>query len=204
MTANVGVIGRARVGKDTAGAWLVENRGYVRVSFADPLKEAALRLDPIIEVRTDRDEYSDLYEYNVGLRWVVEEHGWEHAKTDFPEVRRILQELGMTIRALDPDFWLRAALTKVTEANDAGSPVVITDVRFPNEADSLRRAGFHLLYVDRPGVPHLDHASEGALTADDAGWVIENTSDIEDFLTDVEVFAHHVERRAVVDARLNT
>ncbi|CAO0836096.1 Adenylate kinase OS=Streptomyces microflavus OX=1919 GN=Smic_81130 PE=4 SV=1 [Streptomyces microflavus] len=46
---NVGIIGRARVGKDAAGQWLVDNRGYRRIGFADPLKEAALKLDPLIE-----------------------------------------------------------------------------------------------------------------------------------------------------------
>lgn len=172
MAGNVGIIGRARVGKDTAGAWLVENRGYVRVGFADPIKEAALRLDPVV----DTDE--------VGGQWLrlseaVDMMGWERAK-EFPEVRRILQEYGMTIRATDPDFWLRTALNKVKAANDAGRPVVITDVRFPNEADSLRRAGFHLLYVDRPGVPHLNHASEGALTWEDADYTLYNDGSVDD------------------------
>ncbi|MFD4699773.1 deoxynucleotide monophosphate kinase family protein [Streptomyces niveus] len=182
---NVGIIGRARAGKDTAGAWFVENRGYKRVSFADPLRELALKLDPIVEVDSDGDYYR--------LAENVCEFGWEAAKGDL-EVRRTLQELGAGVRAIDPDFWLRTALAKVTEANENGQPVVITDVRYPNEAESLRRAGFHLVYIDRPGVPHLDHESEGALTAEDAGYAILNDGEIDDFLTMVELFAYRVEQ----------
>ncbi|MFE7624231.1 hypothetical protein [Streptomyces sp. NPDC057509] len=189
---NIGITGRARVGKDTAGRWLVENRGYRRVALADPLKEAALRLDPIIQVETALDEYSEKYNYNVGLRWVVDDHGWEGAKDKFPEVRRILQELGASIRAIDEDFWLRAAMAKVQAANEAGVPCVITDVRYPNEAASLKRAGFHLLHIDRPGVPQLDHESEGALTSADADYALVNDGTQELFLAKLQIAVSHI------------
>jgi hypothetical protein len=183
---NVGIIGRARVGKDTAGAWLVDNRGYRRIGFADALKDAALTLNPIIADHGD-DMGPDYYR----LSDIVRDYGWEQAKESH-EVRRTLQELGMAIRAIDSEFWLRAALAKVTEANESGVPAVITDVRFPNEADRLRRAGFHLVYIDRPGVPQLDHASEGALTAEDADYIVRNTSDLTTFVGKVEVVANRI------------
>ncbi|MFF9525370.1 hypothetical protein ACF1DV_25825 [Streptomyces achromogenes] len=178
---NIGIIGRARVGKDTAGSWFVEQRGYRRVALADPLKEAALRLDPIVGTDTDvlvgeGDRLADVVGY-----W-----GWERAK-EVPEVRRILQELGAAMRAIDEDFWLRQALKATQEANDAGVPVVITDVRYRNEAESLRRSGFHLVYIQRPGVPNLDHESEGALTPADADDYIHNAGTLDEFLRLVEV-----------------
>lgn len=168
---NIGIIGRARVGKDTAGKWLVDNRGFRRVAFADALKEAALRADPIVEV----DNVGDYYR----LTETVADFGWEAAKEDY-EVRRILQEFGAAMRAVDEDIWIRPVLAKVMEANDAGVPCVVTDVRYPNEAASLKRAGFYLIHIDRPGVPQLDHESEGALTADDATHRIWNDGDLDD------------------------
>lgn len=183
---NIGIIGRARSGKDTAGRYFVEQHGYRRVAFADPLKEAALRLDPIVEHKSDEvwDLVYDEWELvrtdidSVHLSAVVADNGWERAKDD-PEVRRILQELGMAMRAVDEEIWIRAALAKACEANDAGVPVVITDVRLRNEAESLKRAGFHLLHIDRPGVPQLDHESEGALGAADADFQISNHGSVE-------------------------
>ncbi|MFE5093228.1 hypothetical protein ACFRCI_23425 [Streptomyces sp. NPDC056638] len=186
---NIGIIGRARVGKDTAGQWLVDNRGYRRVSFADPLKEAALKVDPII--------CPDGWPYHDGpvhLSQMVAGMGWEAAKDTYPEVRRFLQELGAAVRAEDPEFWLRIALRLVTKANEDGVPCVITDVRYPNEAESLRRAGFHLVYIDRPGVPQLNHESEGALTEEDADYLIHNDGDRAHFLREVENFYGKVER----------
>ncbi|OSC76518.1 hypothetical protein B5180_01815 [Streptomyces sp. BF-3] len=190
---NIGIIGRARVGKDTAGQWLVDNRGYRRIGFADPLKEAALKLDPI--VGTDD---SDLCVEGERLSDVVGFWGWERAKEE-PEVRRILQELGAAVRAIDEDFWLRAAMRRVQEANESGVPAVITDVRYPNEAASLRRAGFHLVYIERPDVEQLVHESEGALGPEDATYYIRNKNgDLPGFLEDVEFVADNI---AAIESR---
>ncbi|MFE5159142.1 hypothetical protein ACFRNT_11520 [Streptomyces sp. NPDC056697] len=178
---NIGILGRARSGKDTAGRWLVENRGYNRVAFADPLREAALKLDPWIVHEGDY-AYSD---WKERLSETVADNGWERAKETL-EVRRLLQQLGHSIRTLDEDFWLRQALKTADEASErTGLPCVITDVRYPNEVAALRERGWHLVYIDRPGVEQLDHPSE-RLTWPDADYVIHNDSDLSHFLREVE------------------
>ncbi|MEV7250222.1 hypothetical protein [Streptomyces cyaneofuscatus] len=177
---NIGIIGRARVGKDTAGQWLVSNRGYRRIGFADPLKEAALKLDPIVYHRWEGDQH-----VAMRLARVVRNCGWEMAK-EIGDTRRILQELGAAVRAIDEDFWLRAAMRRVQEANEAGVPAVITDVRYPNEAASLKRAGFHLVYIERPDVEQLVHESEGALGFDEADYYIHNGGSISGLLHQME------------------
>ncbi|GAA1064683.1 hypothetical protein [Streptomyces asiaticus] len=177
---NIGILGRARSGKDTAGRWLVENRGYNRVAFADPLREAAWKIDPYITLNdwpTFARRLSDK---------VAGPNSWDRAKDEYPEVRRILQNLGSAIRELDPDFWLRQALKTADEASErTGLPCVITDVRYPNEVAALKARGWHLVYIDRPGVPQLDHPSE-RLTEDDADYVIRNTGNLAYFHEGVE------------------
>lgn len=183
---NIGIIGRARTGKDTAGKWLVDNRGFRRVAFADALKEAALKVDPIIGTDTD-----DLVVEGARLGETVRFWGWERAK-EIGDTRRFLQELGAAVRDIEEDFWLRAAMRKVMEANDDGVPCVITDVRYPNEAESLKRAGFHLVYIERPGVPQMDHASENSLTADDAEFRIWNDGGMPQLHAAVEALTEHI------------
>ncbi|MFJ9694935.1 hypothetical protein [Kitasatospora sp. NPDC101183] len=183
---NIGIIGRARVGKDTAGAWLVRERGYERVAFADPLKDAALQLNPLLW----EDPCSSS---EIRLADSVDRYGWEQAKNNWVEVRRILQELGAAVRAIDPEFWLRAALCLADEVNEKSArPVVITDVRYANEAAALRARGWHLLYVDRPGVPHLVHESEGALGPEDADYTIMNAGSVVDLESAVQLFHKRV------------
>ncbi|MFD7539559.1 hypothetical protein [Streptomyces sp. NPDC059819] len=157
-------MGRARSGKDTAAARLVQRHAFVRVAFADPLRESAMALDPI--VGADASAYGAL---PIRLSDLVKRYGWERSKSEFPEVRRTLQRLGEAVRENDPDYWLRLALDKIRTADRWGIPVVVTDCRYPNEFDALRDAGALLVRVDRPSLDeHQDqtagHISETALT----------------------------------------
>lgn len=177
----IGIIGRARTGKDTLGARLVRTHGFGRVAFADALKDVALILNPIVAPELAGSRLAD----------VVAAHGWDGAK-DLPEVRRVLQHLGQGVRAVDREFWVRAALHRAEDVAAEGHPVVFTDVRYENEARAVRDAGFALVHIDRPGVPRLTHESEGALDADDADYVITNDGTLADLHAHADMIAGHV------------
>ncbi|QDY79802.1 hypothetical protein [Streptomyces qinzhouensis] len=142
---HVALIGRAGSGKDTVGEHLVARFQFFRVAFADPLKTLALDLDPIVS--NEPTGYGPL---SLRLSDVVRRDGWDRAK-QLPEVRRLLQRTGQALRDRDPDVWLRPLLDKITVADRWNVPVVITDVRYRNEADALRKRGALLVQVDRPG-----------------------------------------------------
>ncbi|MDX2390195.1 hypothetical protein NJL88_08970 [Streptomyces sp. DK15] len=158
---HIALMGRARSGKDTVAARLVRNWAFTRVAFADPLKGVALRLNPIIPTTTG---------VHVRLKSLVSDVGWEYAKDNYPEVRRVLQTAGQTVRELDPDFWINLACDKVDVADTWNLPVVVTDVRYPNEADALKARGFLLARIKRVSVTgnfltgeNGSHESETAL-----------------------------------------
>ena len=180
----VGLIGKKRVGKDTFAATLVEEFGFARVAFADPLKDMALTIDPIIQP-------GDEFRLAEGLRELVEDEGWEVVKDAHPEARRFLQRLGDGVRQFDPEFWLRAGMARADDmraglgATPSGDwdpefrPVVITDVRYPNEAAAIRVAGGILVRIVRPGVDDGDtHASETALDDYDADLTVNNAGSL--------------------------
>lgn len=149
---NIALSGKAGSGKDTVAAYLVEEHGFTRLALADPLKEMAEIIDPIV---------SHVAGEPVRLTRLLELHGWDRAKTVFPEVRRLLQQVGQTVRHRDPDFWLRALYGA---AERVAGPIVVTDVRYPNELASLQRAGFTAVRITRPEIqPVRDHDSETAL-----------------------------------------
>ncbi|UIW13508.1 deoxynucleoside monophosphate kinase [Arthrobacter phage Lizalica] len=178
----IGLIGKKRTGKDTFAAKLVRDHGYVRVALADPLREAALALDPIMGtfplnvegiVRTREWRLSD----------VIEELGWEKAKDYIPEVRRTLQRLGTeSIRSLDDQFWIRTAFQRIDALRAEGKPVVVTDVRYPNEADAIRDATGYLVRIVRDLPDDGDaHASEKAMDDYREHLRVPNNTTIEDF-----------------------
>jgi hypothetical protein len=179
---NVGLIGKARSGKDTVAERLGRTFAYTRVAFADPLKDMALRLNPI--VGTDNDTLAVPGER---LRDVVSFWGWERAKDELPEVRRVLQRIGQGVREHDEDFWVRVALRKIDAAAKWNLPVVVTDVRYENEARALRDRGFALFRVTRPASSRVsmtealaEHDSETELDNWATSLTIANTGTLDD------------------------
>jgi hypothetical protein len=197
----IGLLGHKRAGKDTFASRLIEEHGYARVAFADPLKEAALALDPI--VYTFVGGPYDGVQYR--LADLVAQRGWERAK-EYPEARRILQHLGDAVRLLDPGFWVRAAMARVAELQATemmmsfggtviretrGLPVVITDVRYPNEAEAIREAGGTLVRILRPGADSADdaHSSEHALDDCPVDVITNNTGGLDELFAQADRLA---------------
>ena len=181
---NIGLIGRRRVGKDTVAKILVEQYGYERLAFADPLREAALALNPIVCIGAGEEEWR--------LARVVETIGWEAAKDRYPEVRRILQRLGDEAgrRIHGPDLWVRHMERRLRGAT---GPVVVTDVRYRNEAAVLRGQGFRLVRVVRPVPTSSDpadvagHASETELATYRTDETLVNNGSLDDLARRVAV-----------------
>ncbi|MFF4531452.1 hypothetical protein ACFY1P_19550 [Streptomyces sp. NPDC001407] len=159
---HIALIGRARSGKDTIAARLISRYSYTRIAFADPLKEMVLSLDPIVAY-----EPSGYGPLPTRLSAVVQRFGWERAKDQFPEVRRTLQRSGQAVRDQEPGHWLSLALDKVAVADTWNLPVVVTDCRYPNEAEALRARGFRLVRVLRPGAAGAAPAHESETALDD-------------------------------------
>lgn len=146
-------------GKSEVARVLCEEHGYTRVKFADGLKlmtSAFLAYLGYAHETIDRMIEGDLKEATV------------------PEVgvspRRLMQTLGTEWgrEAVCPDLWVRATMARVNVLRTRGIPVVVDDVRFPNEHAALTEAGAYLVTVYRPDAPRGPghHRSEGTL--DDA------------------------------------
>jgi hypothetical protein len=130
----LGLTGYARHGKDTAAAVLVNEYGFTRVSFADGVRSMALAIDPFITA-------------GIRLSSIVRVGGWEQAKA-VPEVRRLLQKIGTEgVRDhIGYDSWVKAGKVKI---NAIDGPVVITDVRFLNEAQAVLDWGGYMIRLVR-------------------------------------------------------
>lgn len=167
----IGLSGRKRSGKDSLALRLMQEHGFERVAFADPMREMALALDPIISTSFVADaEEEERFGFirSTRLAELVERQGWEAAK-EHPEVRRTLQRLGTEAGrgVLGDTIWIGQAFRRINAILARGASVVVTDVRFLNEAERVRQAGGFVLRIERPGLPLGDlHPSETELD----GW----------------------------------
>jgi len=162
----IGLCGYAGAGKDEVAQILAARYDYQRVAFADTLKTVLYATNP---------SYRDTAAARcLSLARTVDAIGWDGAKKQ-PEVRRMLQDLGAAMRAVDPDVWVIAVWNQTL--GHRGQRYVIPDVRYRNEvrvADTLWR-------IERPGYgPVNDHASETQLDGHPADRTIVNDGSLAD------------------------
>lgn len=162
----IGLNGVARAGKDTVAQILHDLYGYNRVAFADRLRA----------VVHDSNARVDLAGESVDIGAFVDDVGWEQAK-EHMDVRALLQGVGVAAREhLYTDVWVDAAF-----ATAPAGPIVISDMRFPNEYEKIRSLGGVTWQIERPNTqPALNHISDTALRGFDFDAVIQNDGSIRD------------------------
>lgn len=167
----IGLSGYGRAGKDTIGDVLVRYCGYERFAFADPLKRLGADL---LGVPLN-------WFYDAQLKFAPME-GWG-TLTPVEVALKLGTEVG---RHIHPDVWVRKTMSAIGRTPS----VVITDLRFPNEAKAIKDAGGICVRVKRDGVgPRIDpktgepHLSDIALDGYIFDLYFDNDSDLAD-LTD--------------------
>ena len=167
----IGLTGYAGVGKDSVCQVLQERRAKVaRAAFADALKaecSAAFGVDlAVFNTPATKEVSTPVLAaercIDPGFRRSIGD-----SLSGLPSLspRTVMQQWGDYRRATDPGYWIRRLATTVEMARALGwTTVVLTDVRFVNEAHWLISQGGLLWRVTRPGVvPRSGHPSEHAL-----------------------------------------
>lgn len=123
------------------------------------------------------------------LMYKIQEHcGFSKEKDS-----HLLQQIGTNYaRAKDEDVWVKKTVAKI-ESFDQSENLYVTDARFPNEIEALRKLGFIVCKVNRSVEARGDigrdpnHPSEIALDGyNDWDFVIENDGSLEDLYRKVD------------------
>ena len=164
----IGFTGYAQTGKDTCSDYLVERYGFEKHAFADKLREIVEHINPYV------------FRYpNANMRYsqAVRGLGYELAKKNFPEIRRLLKVVGIEFRKqLGDDIWVNFLFESIESFENK---IVISDVRFLNEAAAIKAHGGIVVRVHKPGIgPHSDHISETELDQIETDVIIHNDGTI--------------------------
>ena len=171
----IGITGSKGAGKDTIGQFLVDNYGFQRVAFADPLKEIAITI------------------------------GWDGSKEDggtcascgMLHGRKLLQVLGTEgmREHLGDNVWVDNALRYISGQRlmTGQTRWVIPDVRYQNEANMIRAHGGQVWRVYRSVQDETDnHVSETAMRQIMTDAVFRNDGTIDALHREVEDYAQRI------------
>lgn len=190
----IGLMGRAGAGKDTVADIFCEQIDAARFAFADRLKAEAAAIFRVDVRLFNRRDVKDLPIRQLALARCTDEAFVAYAGRELGllgplKPRTIMQVYGDFRRGQDLDYFVRpAALARLQAMNANRQAMVVTDVRFANEAKWVAQRGGVLWKIERAGLPPVgSHESEWSIRDLQADAVIRNDGTIDDL------------RRAVVD-----
>ena len=140
----IGLIGVKGSGKDTAGEYLIENHGYTRYAFGDPVKQICKTLFDVSDEQLNNHKFKEAKDSRWGLspREMFQRIGTEFGQFDlfkiFPELKKRVKYREMWVKLFSE--WLEKNKNKL---------VVVTDVRFKHEAKFIKDAGGINIRINR-------------------------------------------------------
>lgn len=202
----IGISGKKNSGKDLAGEIIREfDQSYRVVKYADKLKDIVCLL---IGCTREQLEDRDFKESPLGEEWWIIECMFKENSGVVKKIlpykdrdsivsgkydnimsfetikvtpRWLLQYIGTECfrQIIHPNTWVNATYAGIND----GDNVVITDVRFPNEADAVKEHGGIVIRISRPVTDKVsdNHVSETALDNYDFDYIINNDGSIDDF-----------------------
>jgi hypothetical protein len=187
----IGVCGLIGAGKDTVADYLVNVHGFRRDSFAATLKDAVAAV-----FGWNRDQLEGRSRHS--REWREQPDPWWSQRLGRDVTPRLMLQLWGTEvcrQGFHDDIWIASLENKLRSAQD---DVVISDCRFPNEIESIRRQGGVVIRVVRGEDPtwfsaarsHLrdgttlhastPHASEWAWAGTDFDRQLDNNGSLDD------------------------
>lgn len=153
-------------GKSEVAKVLVEEYGFTLVKFAGCLKEMTRVFLGYIGFDPEEMIEGSLKEEPIP--------GWGDLTP-----RYLMQTLGTEWgrEVINKDLWIKVAHAQITSLRSRGHPVVIDDMRFPNELALIKQLGGQTVRIIRPGADYTGmtkHSSEMALSSEVLDFVIYN------------------------------
>jgi hypothetical protein len=198
----IGICGFIGCGKDTVADHLTNEHGFRRESFAGTLKDAVS-----VVFGWDREMLEG--RSKEAREWREQIDHWWAERLDMPTLtpRWVLQYWGTEVcrRAFHDDIWVASLENKLRNSTD---DIVISDCRFPNEVDIIKKAGGKVIWVKRGELPqwydnavqanqgsnfHINemklskvHPSEWAWVNTEFDSIVENNSSIDELYAQIE------------------
>lgn len=176
----VAFTGPAGCGKNTAADFLIRDYGFAEMRFASPLKRGICAMFGWSREQID----GATPEYREWRETVIPELGFSP--------RKAMQTLGTEWgRGLNEELWLILAGYELAALRPRVPGVVITDLRFDNEARWVRYRNGYVIALERNVASIAAHSSERGVTPLWLTATVENNGTLEQL------------RKAVIQAALS-
>lgn len=185
----IGMVGRARSGKDTFAQLLKEafkdltGEEYIFMAYAGVLKENVGESFNL----ADEQLYGDYKE-------MPDERYPKGDDSGYWTGREIMQAYGDFHRSIDPNYWIKKVVDKIEK--ECYSNVLITDIRYPNELSVINTfsgVSIKIVREDAPEIHGSQHSSETSMdNVSEYDFVVNNSGTIEELKEVAYSLAHRL------------
>jgi len=188
----VGLIGKKQTGKDTVADFLVSKYGFQKYSLAEPMKIACRHIFLMSDEQLWGDQKEEIdMRYNTTPRKILQIIGTELFQYD------IYKHIPEMIDSIKPrELWINRFKLWYNRQVDPNIPikqrimadVVVSDVRFPHEADEIKKLGGILIKILRSNENNVidGHASEQEMDEIRFDYLVINGGSINDLYIEVD------------------
>jgi dephospho-CoA kinase len=184
----IGITGLKYSGKDTIADYLCEKHGFVKKSFADPLKKGVQELFGFTDEQLWGKEKEKTDEYwGVSARKVLQIFGSEM-------IRDNLSNFITDLKWVKNEFWIKCFEKWYMDNTD--KDVVVPDVRYINEAQTIWKHHGIVIRVNRNTIDNKDsHKSEQDIKLIDADFELSNNDTLDHLYYDVHGILSVIENK---------
>jgi len=168
----IGISAKAGSGKDTVAKNKIDD-GWIRYAFADPLKKFCMEYLGLTynDVYTEEGKSRFNSEWGMTNREILQKTGTDALRDKFHE-----------------QIWIKIAFRKINELLNKHKGVIITDVRFDNEAELIINIGGKVIQIIRENHNSVlsdkekKHMSEQGIDSKYISHTIYNDSTVENLM----------------------
>lgn len=138
----IGITGRRRVGKDTSAIFLKEQFGFIQLALADPIKRATKEIFDFTD-----EQLNGAQKERIDSRWgITPREVLQVVGTDL-----FRNTFGQRFPHIGANIWTMSLANKIDHLVRTGTQrIVVSDIRFPNEAKVIKDAGGFIIKLTRP------------------------------------------------------
>lgn len=162
------VAGKAGSGKDTVADYVVKKYSFVKLAFADALKEYVSK------------------KYKINKELMYTQQGKKSLFNKKTTIRQLLISEATIKREEDEDFWVNILIAQIKK--EPHKKYIISDFRFPNEYYSLYRhfSSIYTIEVYNPNVKQINDPTETSLKNFHFDYCITNDSTLKDLYKKID------------------
>lgn len=175
LTKLIGLYGQMGSGKDTAADFIQMDYNVKRMAFADPLKEMMCSLLSINRATLEDRAFKE------------KPHPLLGGKTPRFAMQTIGTDWGREM--ISGSLWIDIARSRIEAALNENKydMIVLTDIRFNNEAILINKLGGLIVDISRKDNPHAhsSHISESGISNEFVDVTVENNGSLEEFKNNI-------------------